>query len=331
VAVLSPSWGGPNAFPHVFEHGLSVLRGWGLEVRESPSTRVSAADLRADPRRRADDLNAAFADPEVRAIVASIGGDDSIRLLPYLDRATIVANPTILMGYSDTTTLLAAIQAMGVVTLHGPSVMAGLSQMSGLPSEYGEHVRTMLFESADEYRYPAFNWYVEGYPDWSDPANAGLANSARTDDGWRILQGAGRVEGELFGGCLEVLDWLRGTDALPAGDAWAERLLFIEPSEEKPSPLQVGRMLRSLGVMGVFDRIAGLLVGRPRDHSVDERDAFESAIRDVVAGEFGRPDLPIAAGLPFGHTDPQWVLPLGVRAELDVDARTLRLVEPWLS
>ncbi len=89
--------------------------------------------------------------------------------------------------------------------------------------------------------------------------------------------------------------------------------------------------MRSFGVMGVFDVIAGILVGRPRDHAPDERDAFEVAIRGVVATEFGRPDLPIVANLPFGHTDPQWVLPLGVLAELDVDGQALTLVEPWLS
>ena len=86
-----------------------------------------------------------------------------------------------------------------------------------------------------------------------------------------------------------------------------------------------------MGVTGVFDAIEGILVGRPRDHTEAERAAFEVAIRDVVAVEFGRPDLPIVANLPFGQTDPQWVLPLGVRAGLDLDARVLRLVEPWLS
>ena len=109
-------------------------------------------------------------------------------------------------------------------------------------------------------------------------------------------------------------------------------LLFIEPSEEKPTPLQVERMLRSMGVMGVFDRIAGLLVGRPRDHTAGGTRRVRGCDprcrrRRSSAG----PTWRSRPNLPFGHTDPQWVLPLGVRAELDLDARSLRLVEPWLS
>ncbi len=331
VAVVSPSWGGPNAFPHVFESGLGVLREWGLEVREYPSTRASAARLSDDPRMRAEDVNAAFADPTIRAIFSSIGGDDSIRLLPYLDAAVIAANPKILMGYSDSTTLLVAARRLGLVTFHGPSIMAGFSQMGELPAAYRAHVHDLLFEPAQAYPYVPYGVYADGYPDWSDPATVGRIAPLQADDGWHVVQGSGLVGGELFGGCIEVLDWLRGSSAWPVADEWTQRLLFFEPSEEKPTPLQVRRMLRSFGVEGVFDRISGVLVGRARDHSPTEKRALEAAIRGVIADEFGRPDLPIVANLDFGHTDPQWVLPLGVRAELDVDATTLRLTEPWLT
>jgi muramoyltetrapeptide carboxypeptidase LdcA involved in peptidoglycan recycling len=331
VAVLSPSWGGPHAFPHVFESGLAVLRDWGLEVREYPSTRAPADLLRRDPALRADDMNAAFADPAIRAIFTSIGGDDSIRLLPLLDTAAIVADPKILMGYSDATTLLLAVRRAGVVAFHGPSVMAGLSQAGSLPPAFGAHVRRMLFEPAPTYAYVPYGMYVEGYPDWRDPANVGRVNPPRHDDGWHVLQGAGRVTGELFGGCIEVLDWLRGTAAWPVGDEWRGRLLFVEPSEEMPTPLAVERILRSFGVTGIFDRIAGVMVGRARGHTPTEKIALEAAVIHVVGDEFGRPDLPTVANLDVGHTDPQWILPLGVRAELDLDARTLRLVEPWLA
>lgn len=331
VAVVSPSWGGPAAFPHVFEQGLAVLRGWGLEIVEYPTTRAAADRLAADPRGRARDLDAAFADPSIRAILASIGGDDSIRLLPHLDLAAIAVDPKIVLGYSDTTTLLTAVRRAGIVAFHGPSVMAGISQMGALPRAYADHVQRMLFEPAATYTYEPYGGYVEGYPDWRDPANAGRANPLRPDDGWHVVQGAGRVTGELFGGCLEVLDWIRGTEAWPVPEAWTDRVLFFEPSDEVPTPTQVERMLRSFGVVGVFDRIVAILVGRARDHTVEQKAALESTIRRVVGTEFERPDLPIVANLDFGHTDPQWVLPLGVRAQLDVDRRTLALIEPWLA
>ena len=329
VVVVTPSWAGPSEFPHVFEHGLAALRWWGLEVREGRSARAAPDTLARDPRARADDINEAFADPSVRAIVASIGGDDSIRLLPYLDARVIADNPKILMGYSDVTTILTAVRRIGIVTFHGPSVMAGLSQLGDLPQAAGMHLHDLLFTTGHEYLYPRFDRYVEGYTDWQDHANVGRVGQLQVDLGPRVLQGTGRVTGELFGGCLEVLDWLRGTSAWPVSDEWAGRLLFIETSEEKPTAEQVRRILRSFGVLGVFDQVVGLLVGRPRDHTIEERHALDEVIRSVVSEEFGRPDLPILAGLPFGHTDPQWVLPLGVQAELDIDAGSLRLIESW--
>ena len=330
VAVLSPSWGGPAAYAQVFDHGLAVLRRWGLQVKEYPGTRAVAAG----PRQRAEELTAAFADPDVHAIVTSIGGEDSIRLLPYQDPDEIAENPTILLGYSDTTTILTFMRLAGVVGLYGPSIMAGFAQMDALPG-LEAHVHDMLFAGAgarDGYDYPAYPQFCEGYPDWGDPAQVGRVHPLQPTEGARVVQGAGRVRGELFGGCLEVLDWLKGTAWWPRDPSfWDGKLLFIETSEEKPSPDDVRRSLRNYGVQGVFERAAGLLFGRARDYSADEKRALEAGIRGIVGEEFERPDLPIVANLDFGHTDPQWVLPIGVNAEIDLAAGRLRLVEPWLT
>jgi muramoyltetrapeptide carboxypeptidase LdcA involved in peptidoglycan recycling len=177
--------------------------------------------------------------------------------------------------------------------------------------------------------------FCEGYPDWGDPAQLGRVNTLQPAEGARIVQGAGhgRVQGELFGGCLEVLDWLKGTAWWPRDPSfWDGKLVFVETSEEKPSIDAVKRSLRNYGVQGVFDRAAGLLFGRARDYSADEKRALETAIRQIVAEEFARPELAIVANLDFGHTDPQWVLPIGVNAEIDLAAGgRLRLVEPWLT
>ena len=126
IAVLSPSAGAAQRFPPVFDKGLSVLRNvFGFRIKEYPTARMSSAELHDNPRARAEDINAAFADKEVDGIICSIGGDDSIRILKYLDLELIRKNHKFIMGYSDSTTFLDYLTLNGLVTYYGSSVMAG--------------------------------------------------------------------------------------------------------------------------------------------------------------------------------------------------------------
>jgi muramoyltetrapeptide carboxypeptidase LdcA involved in peptidoglycan recycling len=329
IAVISPSWGGPSVFPHIYEHGLKVLcEEFGLAVKEYPTVRAEADFLYHHPEARAVDVNQAFADVEVKAIITSIGGDDSLRILPYLDTKVVSKNPKILMGFSDTTTLLIYGNLLGLVTFHGPSIMAGFSQLKSLPPAFAAHVKTMLFEAPPTYCYEPYEVWVEGYPHWGQVENTGKVNPPQQNDQkWHWLQGDSVVQGELFGGCIEVLEFLKGTSYWPGPDFWSKKILFFETSEDKPSPDQVRYMLRNYGIQGVFDKISGLLFARARDYSEEEKKHLAETIVTVVATEFGRPDLPIIANMDFGHTDPQFILPLGIKAEVDCRNRTFRLVE----
>ena len=85
VAVVSPSWGGPNVFPHVYESGIEALKELGLKIKEYPSSKKDPDFLYKNPEFRAKDINDAFADNEVSAVIATIGGDDSVRILPFID------------------------------------------------------------------------------------------------------------------------------------------------------------------------------------------------------------------------------------------------------
>ena len=153
VAVVSTSWGGPSVFPHVFDRGVDVLRRvFELEVRELPTARMAARELGANPRRRADDLNDAFADPSIRAIIMSIGGVDSVRILEHLDASLAVANPKILLGFSDSATQLVFYNQAGLVTFNGPSLMAGFAQLERFEGA-ADHVRALLFEPRPSYDY----------------------------------------------------------------------------------------------------------------------------------------------------------------------------------
>lgn len=89
VAIVSPSWGGPSTFPHIYENGLKVLLEWGLKIKEFPTTRMDPRFTRDNPEVRAKDINEAFADTGVKAIFASIGGNDSVRILPFLDKKSL--------------------------------------------------------------------------------------------------------------------------------------------------------------------------------------------------------------------------------------------------
>jgi muramoyltetrapeptide carboxypeptidase LdcA involved in peptidoglycan recycling len=146
--------------------------------------------------------------------------------------------------------------------------------------------------------------------------------------GWRWLQGAGRVRGPLIGGCIEVMDCLKGTPVWPPLEAWAGAILFIETSEEAPPAQQVRRWLRSYGAQGILERVGGVLVGRPGGHQlpVPAHADYDEAVLGAIRDELGL-KTPIIAGMDFGHTDPFFVLPYGVNAEVDCDARTVSIVE----
>ena len=97
LAAVSLSWGGPSVFPHRYQAGVRQLEeAFDVKVVEMPHTLSDADFLRKNPQARADDLMQAFADPAISGIVSTIGGDDSIRLLPYIDFNLIQHNPKVL-------------------------------------------------------------------------------------------------------------------------------------------------------------------------------------------------------------------------------------------
>jgi muramoyltetrapeptide carboxypeptidase LdcA involved in peptidoglycan recycling len=330
VAAISLSWGGPGTFPHRYQAGKRQLEAaLGLRVVETPHALRDADWLQRNPRARAEDMLGAFADPAIKGIISTIGGEDSIRTLPYLDLDVMRANPKIFMGYSDTTISHFACFKAGLVSFYGPAIMAGFGENGGPFPYMIDSVRRTLFDSRPIGRVMpnSAGWTVE-HLDWADPANQARKRALTPNEGWSFLQGRGIARGHLIGGCIEVLDWLRGTDFWPPPEAWQGAILFLETSEEAPTPLAVTRLLRALAAVDVLGRIAGLLFGRPGGQAPPERfGEYDQALLQVVAEEQGLTDLPIISHMDFGHTDPMFVLPLGVQAEIDADAREFRITE----
>ncbi|WP_152363013.1 S66 family peptidase [Microlunatus speluncae] len=325
VAVVATSAGLAVPFPRVYQRGLAVLREeYGLEVREYPTTRLGSDQLWRDPAERAADLNEAFADPEIAAIITTIGGSDSIRILPHLDPEVARRNPKIMLGYSDTSTQLIFYQQLGLITFLGPSVMAGFAQQHHFP-EARDHVRALLFDSKPEYRYRPYPRWSSA--DWDGGERGDEIGPVHDHDGWHWLQGGNPARGRLFGGCFETLEQIKGTQFWPAPSFWDDRILALETSEEAPSPDQVARWLRNYGMQGVFDRAAAILIGRACGYADDQKRELDQAVLRVIGDEFGARELPVVTNLDFGHTDPQWILPLGCLAEVDPAAGEIRLAE----
>ena len=314
-------------FPHIYENGLKNLRALGFEVKEFPTARGDAKYQYQNPKVRAEDVNAAFADKEVKGIITSIGGNDSVRILPFLDKKIIVDNPKFIMGYSDTTVLTTFLNKLGLVTFNGPSIMAGFSQMEAEGKSFKTHLKDFLLGDFNDYEYEPYKYYFNNYPDWADKTNTGKVSEPIEATGWRWLQGSMTVEGELFGGCIEVLEFLKGTDYWFDKNLWNGKILFFETSEDKPTVNQVKFMLRNYGTQGAFDKVKAVLFGRARDYSEEEKKELDKTLVNIIGFEFGKPELLIVSNMDFGHTDPQLILPLGVRACLDPVSKMFKLTE----
>jgi muramoyltetrapeptide carboxypeptidase LdcA involved in peptidoglycan recycling len=328
VATVSLSWGGPSVFPDRYQVGVQQLQDeFGLQVVEMPNTLGDADWLADHPEARAEDLMQAFADPSIKGIFSNIGGDDSIRLLPFIDLDVIKNNPKIFLGYSDTTISHLICYKAGLVSFFGPSIMAEFAENCGMFPYMVRSLRQTLFSSdvIGEIQPSAEGWTVE-WLDWADPSSQQTKRKLNPSTGWKFLQGSGVRRGHLVGGCLEVLDWARGTEIFPAD--WENAILFLETSEEAPPPNQVTRILRVFAAMGVLEKVSGILFGRPGGElPLETFEEYDRAILRVVNEEQGLIDLPIITNMDFGHTSPMFVLPYGLQAEIDFENKCFSIVE----
>ena len=330
VATVSLSWGGPSVFPHRYQAGVrQFVSEFGLSVVEMPHTLKDADWLARNPKARAEDLMQAFNDPSIKGIIATIGGDDSIRLLPYVDLNIICNNPKVFMGYSDATISHMLCTKAGLVSFYGPTIMAGFAENGGLFPYMTKSVQRTLFQTdvIGEIKPNIDGWTVERL-EWGEPANQEKKRILNPCTGWKYLQGKGLHRGHLLGGCIEVLDWLRGTELWPAPETWQDAILFLETSEEAPPPTTVKYMLRAFAASGILKRLSGILFGRPGgEFPIGRFEEYDQVILQVVRDEEGLENLPIIINMDFGHTDPMFVLPYGLRAEIDCENQRFSILE----
>ncbi len=328
VAVLSPSWAGPGVFPQVHEIGMKVLREQlGLVPVEYPTTREIGASARA----RARDVMAAFADPSIRAVLASIGGDDQITVLPFLDADVVVANPKAFIGFSDNTNILNWLWRIGQTSYHGGSTLIHLSRPNGVHEVSLSSLRRALFETGT-FEVAPLERFTDLNARWEEPASLLGPLATSLEPGWHWHNATNVVTGPTWGGNLEIVHWNLAVNRwIEPNDTYAGCVLVLETSEEMPGAQEVFRMLRDMGERGLLEQFPALVMGKPkcwrndRQLSERERDAFRESQRTAVLEVMAayNPDALIVFGPDLGHTDPQVVIPYGGLMTVDGPGRRI--------
>ena len=300
VGLVEPAYFTPDAFD--FAQVQETIRAMELVPRAAPNIMSRYGYLAGTDRERATHLNAMFADREVRAIFAVRGGWGSARILPHLDFNLIRANPKLLVGFSDITTLHLALAARtDCPSIHGPNASSAWGALSW------DSFRRLVFEAET--------------PTWRNPDVTADRLAQRSSI--RTFR-PGRASGPLLGGNLTVLTSLVGTPWLPSFDG---SILFIEDTDE--AQYRIDRMLTQLALAGILGRLAGVVFGQCTDCLARNSSSIGGfTLSEVLAHHLTPLGIPAFQGSLFGHVDNQFSLPVGVRAEIDAEAGTIRMLEP---
>lgn len=302
-------------------------RDYGLEVVVMPNALKGVDFLYNHPEARAKDLMDAFKDKSIKAIFNAIGGDDTIRLLPYIDFEVIKNNPKIFTGFSDTTTNHFMMYKAGLVSYYGASVMNNFAEYIKINDYTKDAIDNIFFNPKDKYEIKSspICSYDKDKVRWK-PENVNVPRKYYKDKhGYEVLQGKGKAEGLLLGGCADVFIEVLGTKIWPSLEEWKDKILFLETSETDMPDYELCWLLRGLQAQGIFDVIKGIIVGKP---TVEEKyEAYKEVYKKVVGVEANKPELPIIYNVNFGHAEPIGIIPIGIKCELDCDNKKITLLE----
>lgn len=341
VAVVSLSSGilGEAYCTHEIELGIKRLQEFGLTPVFMSNALKGREYLNNHPEDRAKDLKEAFLDPDIKGIICAIGGDDTYRLLPYLMEDSefmdaVRKSPKLFTGYSDTTTNHLMLYRLGLRTFYGPNFICDLAELGKEMLPYTKRTFESYFAGKELQQVVSSEIWYEERTDFSAAA-LGTERIFHTENrGYEVIQGSGVFRGRLLGGCLESLfDILTSTRypdqkeiceryrIFPELKEWKGKILFIETSEEQPTPELFAEALRVLKEKGIFKVINGILVGKPQNEVYYEE--YKAALRQAIDNK----ELPILYNINFGHAHPKCIIPYGMDTEVDMINKTITFKE----
>jgi muramoyltetrapeptide carboxypeptidase len=296
---------------------LALLKRLGYKIRFSKHFNEKLGHKAGSVEHRIADLEWAFENDDINAIICGRGGYNSNDLLDELDYGMIRKNPKIFCGYSDITFLHCAILSKtGLTTFYGPSAGTPLvlpwegegytfKRLLEVLSPVG---KTLRVKPSDRF---SSNYYLDST----------ILDSKRTK--WKTLR-QGRAKGQLVGGQILTILNLAGTSYLPS---FKDKILFWEDTESATAITE--RFLTQLKMLGVFDEINGMIVGRVNDREYRIDDAAYTLHKVILDATKGY-DFPIISDMDFGHSVPVFTIPYGVKAEMKANPSKpeLEFLEP---
>lgn len=343
VAIVSLSGGllGEPFCAHDIVLGEKRLNEFGLEMVIMPNALKGISFLREHPESRAEDLKMAFADPEIKAIICAIGGDDTYKLLPYLlDDKEFVENvqkhPKIFTGFSDSTVNHLMFYKLGLSTYYGPNLINDLAELADNMLPYTKDAFRRYLSGSHTDIVSASEYWYEERTDFS-PASIGTERKTHLETrGYELLQGEAVFSGELLGGCIDTLyDILVGDptpDAksvcdkyaiFPDRNEWTGKIMFIETSENCMTPERLEEFLTVIKDRGILDVISGIIVGKPQNEVF--YDEYKALYKSFLA-DYSK--LSVVYNMNFGHAYPRMVLPYGMPVKIDMTKKEIQYLTP---
>lgn len=319
VALISIS-GGRAGDPDMlwrYESGKRRLEEiWGVHVIATPNALAGSDYLYRHPEVRAGDLMWAMQNQEVNGIICMMGGDDSYRVLPYIDLDVIKNNPKIFMGFSDITTWVAVFAKAGIRAYYGPNLLTPIAQPAALDDDTKEAITRCLFSAGEIGDILPCRKYTQ--IEWRNVDKNDITWTQNT--GYKIVQGNKTVRGRIFGGCAGPLRQIMGTKFFPEPDFFRECIIMLECGSPYGSTLAGLHDLRALDAAGMFRNAAGLITGPLNDEE-------EGILVKFLKYEAGREDIPVLSNVDFVHRTPMTVIPIGAMAEIDCGRKMFRILE----
>lgn len=321
IGVFSSSSPVSATVPVRYERGVHYLESKGYKIINGMLYGKKDSYRSGTIRERADEFNELLHNEDVQILMASIGGNNTNSILPYIDYEYLKRHPKIIVGYSDTTALLLAVYAKtGLITFYGPAAASSFGELPPFVDDTFNSFDSMINGDISYpfcYEKPLF--WTDEFINWSEQNRS---KEQRKND-W-ICVNPGICQGRLIGGNLNTMEGFFGTEYMPEikeGD-----ILFIEDSLKDACIIE--RSFSLLKLAGVFDKISGIILGK---HEKFDDNGTGRCPYEILLEVMGDAQIPILADFDCCHTHPMLTLPIGCTVTLDAANKTVMLMEAPLN